>query len=139
MHVYTNTHNLIKHTHTSLCRFLLQLFMSPWHFEACSCLPVSLPPNSSFSFTPLLLHFMRFCFPSSSLPVCLLLPSLSAQSVFGVSYQMFHHVTLNKVKCSTLFFLHLFFLLCSCCITRAAFFIFFFTSCVSSMQPHCNT
>lgn len=61
MHVGLQTHT---HTHTSLFRFLLQLFISPWHFEACSYLSVSLPPNPYFSYAPLLLHFMHFCLPS---------------------------------------------------------------------------
>lgn len=53
-------------THTSLCRFLLQLFISPCHFEACSCLPVS---HLFLLRPPLVLHFQRFCLPSSFLPV----------------------------------------------------------------------
>lgn len=54
-----------RSSHTPKSRSLLQLFVSPHDFEACSRLPVSLPLNPSSSSTPLLLHFMHFCFPSS--------------------------------------------------------------------------
>lgn len=73
---YTHTH-----THTSQHRFHLQLFISPWHFEACSCLLMSLPPNSPFFFTPLLVHFICFM-PAFHISVSALgLTPLSKQSV----------------------------------------------------------
>lgn len=54
------TRLLNTHIHTSRCRFLLQLFISPWHFEAYSCL--SVPPSKPpfYLFFPSLL----FCYIS---------------------------------------------------------------------------
>lgn len=72
MHVLAHTRALAKQTHTSQSRFLLQLFISPWHFEACSCLPVSLPPQTPLSsLLPLLFHFMHSYLPSTFLSMCL--------------------------------------------------------------------
>lgn len=44
----------------SLCRFLLQLFISPCHFEACSCLLVSHLLNSLFLLRPPCVTFHAF-------------------------------------------------------------------------------
>lgn len=140
MHQYTDargytgtrahTHTL---THTSLYRVLLQLFISPWHFEACSYLSVSLPPNPYFSFAPLLLHFMHFCLPSSFLPLISLLSPLCAQSVikyFIMSLWTKWNVALPS-SC-TFFFL----LPCSCCITGPCFLNILPAV---WMQPRCNS
>lgn len=123
-------HTHAKHTHSPLCSFFLQLFISPWHFEARSCLCVSLLPNPDFSFICLLLYFMRFCFPSSFLPVCLIF-SLSFHTRVG--YQMFHHVTVNKVKCSTPF-LHFFFFLLL--LHQRSWFYLLFPACNLAVTPN---
>lgn len=76
MHVHARAHGLrAKQTHTSQSRFLLQLFVSPWHFEACSCLPVSLPLSS---LPPPQRPLPPFCsiscvpnLPSTTLSICL--------------------------------------------------------------------
>lgn len=98
----------MQHTPTWRCRFLLQLFISPWHFEACSCLSV---PPSKPPFSPSL-PFCYISYVSASLPhfcLCVWFPFFFPLSMFRASYQIFHHVTVNKVKSSTHFFLHLFF------------------------------
>lgn len=127
--VYTHTLN----THPSLCRFLLQLFISPCHFEACSCLPVSHPPNSYFSFAPLLLHFMRLCLPSSFLPVSD--SRLFPLSVFVCSESVIKYFIMslwtkwNVALPSSCTFFPLLLLHHSS----------WFLPPVSCMQPHCNT
>lgn len=113
--MYTRT----KHTPASLCRFLLQLFISPCHFEACSCLPVSHPPNSDFSFAPLLLHFMRLCLPSSFLAV-FDSPSLSSLCALSrLSNISSCHCEQSEMQHSLLLAA---FFLCSCCITVVGFY-----------------
>lgn len=132
VHARARTHGLrAKQTHTSQSRFLLQLFVSPWHFEACSCLPVSLPRSSLPPPPPttpptLLFHF-----------VCSLPPfhnplNMSEPSFHRVTYQIFHHVTANKVKCGARFFSQTpFSSFSSCCVTAAAaVFFFYFISCL---------
>lgn len=132
-------HSLTKHTHTytlpgadfsSSCSFLLGT-LKPIRVS------LSLPPNPHFiffSFSPLLLHFMCFCFPSSFC-LCVWFPFFFPQSMFRVSYQIFHHVTVNKVKSSTLFFLHLFFFFLPTPVASQRLVL----PPVSGMQPCCNT
>lgn len=112
-HARAHTLPLAKQTHTSQSRFLLQLFVSPWHFEACSCLPVSLPlpslpppstpplylcPLTPNPPTPLLFYFMCSLPPPHN-PL-----NTSKPSFHRVTYQIFHHVTANKVKYGARFF-----------------------------------
>lgn len=120
MHTSLNKHT---HTYTSWCRFLLQLFISLWHFEACSSLPVSLPLNSSFSFALLLSHSMHFCFPSSFLLDSSPLSSLSVWSLLSDISSC--HWTKWNVGLPSFCFAVPFTPLCSCCITDPSF-----TSCL---------
>lgn len=103
MHVCTHTHQ----THTppcadfsSSCSFLLGT-LKPVRVSLCPSLQTPISPSLSFCYIS--------CVPASLPHFCLcLIRLLFPQSVFRVSYQIFHHVAVNKVKCSTPFFLHLF-------------------------------
>lgn len=132
------TRLLNTHTHT---HFPVQISPPAVHFSlALWSLFVSLCPSLQtpilffFSFSPLLLHFMCFCFPSSFC-LCVWFPFFFPQSMFRVSYQIFHHVTVNKVKSSTLFFLHLFFFFLPTPVASQRLVL----PPVSGMQPWCNT
>lgn len=91
-----------KHTlfHTCTHTFL-QLFISPCYFEACLCLLASLPQNP-FYFLKSASHFLlvRFMCSFHISAVCLTFLRYLL-SVFRASYQIFHHVTVNKVNALT--------------------------------------
>lgn len=129
------TRLLNTHTHA---HFPVQISPPAVHFSlALWSLFVSLCPSLQtpilFYYSLLLLHFMCFCFPSSFC-LCVWFPFFFPQSMFRVSYQIFHHVTVNKVKSSTLFFLHLFFFLPTPVASQRLVL-----PPVSGMQPCCNT
>lgn len=105
MHICMFTHSLNKHTHiniyllvqilSSSCSFLLGT-LKPVHVSQCPSLWTPLSPSLSFC------HISCI---SASLPHFSLIFLHSPHSVFGVCYLIFHHVTVNKVKCRTPFIL----------------------------------
>lgn len=111
MHQCTDvhTHRVTKHSHlpVQISPPAVHFSLALWSLFMSPCVPPS---------KPLFLLSLPFCYIScisASLPhffLCVWFPPfLFPHSVFRVSYQIFHHVTVNKVKCSTPIFLHFFF------------------------------
>lgn len=122
-----NKHTPPRADFSSSCSFLLGT-LKPVRVSPCPSLarlcPPPLPPPT------LLFHF-----------VCSLPPfhnplNMSEPSFHRVTYQIFHHVTANKVKCGARVFSPTpFSSFSACCVTAAAvFFCFFFIS----PSPACN-
>lgn len=106
MCIRTHTRTFAKHTHLPVqisppaVHFSLplwSLFMSP-HVPPSK--PLFSPPLPFCYISCISAFLLHFC-------LCVWFP-FSFHTVLRVSYHIFHHVTVNKVKCSTPFFLHLF-------------------------------
>lgn len=123
---HTRTHSPNKHTppradFSSSCSFLLGTLKLA-HVSPCPSLP-----EPALVFAPPSVPFHAF------LPPFHISPNVSEPELHRVSYQIFHHVTVNKVKCSTAFSSHLFFL--QLLLRHSSRFL----SPVNCMQPCCNT
>lgn len=136
MHVYTNTHNLIKHTHTppcadfsSSCSCLLGT-LKPAHVSPCPSLRTPLSPSLPFCYISCV---------SASLPhpcLCVSFFRLFPHSLCSESVIKCFIMSLwTKWNVAPSSFCTFFSPLCSCCITRAAAFFFFF---LPPASPPCN-
>lgn len=125
----TYTHTLPRTDFSSSCSSLVGT-LKPIHVSLRPSLHPSRPPS---------LPFCSISCVSASIPhFCRLFLTLTLfpHSVFRVCYQIFHHVTVNKVKCSTAFFSqHLFFFLPPASVASQGFS---FIPPVSCTQPCCN-